>query len=396
MLHPTPARVLHELLRAAATRSTATTRSCRSSSSTACTTGSRRCTSTASASTWAPSSTAAATARRWSSRRSSGASSCPRSSPTRRSSPRPGTPAGSTRSAVSRLALGRMERPLPRRRAPLRARRLRARLDDRDARSPAAWTSTRAAAGGRANSINFITAHDGFTLNDLVAYNDKHNEANGEGNRDGDQRQPQLELRRRGPDRRPGSQRPPRPADQELRRDPASSPRACRCSSPATKSRRTQQGNNNAYCQDNELSWFDWKLVEQNADLFRFFKQMIALRRRHPSLRRTTFLTGRPEPARASKTSAGTGSSSTSPTGTPAARALLAFTLAGDEPLEPDLHVMMNMDDSTARLRRAPRRRLPLDAVRRHGEGVTRRHRRARRRSNRSRASAAPSKDAAS
>ena len=107
---------------------------------------------------------------------------------------------------------------------------------------------------------------------------------------------------------------------------------------------RTQQGNNNAYCQDNEISWFDWGLVEQNADLFRFFKQMISLRRRHPSLCRTAFLTGGLN-RRGEQDIRWHGLELDQPDWGSGARAL-AFTLAGDEPLEPNLHVMINMDDS--------------------------------------------------
>ena len=72
---------------------------------------------------------------------------------------------------------------------------------------------------------------------------------------------------------------------------------------------RTQGGNNNGYCQNNSLSWFDWDLVESNREMFDFVGGMIRLRRRHPSLRRERFLTGTPEPGRACRTSPGTGSS---------------------------------------------------------------------------------------
>ena len=85
-------------------------------------------------------------------------------------------------------------------------------------------------------SINFITAHDGFTLRDLVSYDAKHNEANKEDNRDGDQRQPVVELRRRGPDRRPRRERPPGPPAAQLPHHPAALARASRCCSAATSS----------------------------------------------------------------------------------------------------------------------------------------------------------------
>ena len=107
-------------------------------------------------------------------------------------------------------------------------------------------------------SINFITAHDGFTLADLVSYNDKHNEANQRGQPRRDRRQPLLELRRRGPDRRPGDQRRCAPASS------ATSSRRCMLSQGVPmllggdEFCRTQNGNNNAWCQDNEISWYDW------------------------------------------------------------------------------------------------------------------------------------------
>jgi glycogen operon protein len=107
---------------------------------------------------------------------------------------------------------------------------------------------------------------------------------------------------------------------------------------------RTQHGNNNAYCQDSELSWFDWDLAERNSDLFRFFKQMIALRRRHASLRRSSFLRGQPN-RRGQVDIAWHGLELDQPDWDSGSR-LLAFTLAGEDPLEPDLHVMMNMDSA--------------------------------------------------
>jgi glycogen operon protein len=108
---------------------------------------------------------------------------------------------------------------------------------------------------------------------------------------------------------------------------------------------RTQRGNNNAYCQDSELSWFDWSLADENADLLRFFRRMIALRRQHASLRRHTFLTGRAN-RRGLEDIRWHGLELDRPEWDNPVSRILAFTLAGEEPLEPDLHVMMNMDDS--------------------------------------------------
>ena len=153
--------------------------------------------------------------------------------------------------------------------------------------------------GGRspANSVNFITAHDGFTLYDLVSYNEKHNDANGEGNRDGIDDNLSWNCGAEGETDDPNVN--------ALRERQIKNFAAVLFLSQGVpmfvagdEVGRTQRGNNNAYCQDNELSWFDWTLVESNAELFRFFKQMIALRRGHASLRRRSFFTGGAQPAR--------------------------------------------------------------------------------------------------
>ena len=140
-------------------------------------------------------------------------------------------------------------------------------------------------------SINFVTAHDGFTLRDLVSYNEKHNEANGEDNRDGDRRQPLLEpaAPRGRPTIRPCSPYAPASSGTSSRR--SCSRRACRCCSAGDELGRTQGGNNNAWCQDNEISWFDW--ADADSDLLEFARRVIALRREHPVFRRTSFLSGR-------------------------------------------------------------------------------------------------------
>ena len=142
-------------------------------------------------------------------------------------------------------------------------------------------------------SINFVTAHDGFTLNDLVTYNDKHNEANGEDNRDGDGRQSL-------PGTAAWRDRPTIPVILALRASQMRNflatlflsqgvPMLCAGDEVA----RTQRGNNNAYCQDNEPSWFDWSLDTARRDLLAFTRELIALRRRHPVLRRRHFFQGR-------------------------------------------------------------------------------------------------------
>ncbi len=119
------------------------------------------------------------------------------------------------------------------------------------------------------HSINFITSHDGFTLNDLVSYNWKHNEANGEGNRDGDNNNYSCNYGHEGPTSRRSIE--------ALRVRQIKNMMATNLLSQGVpmivfgdECRRTQQGNNNAYCQDNAISWFDWKLVPRNEALLRF------------------------------------------------------------------------------------------------------------------------------
>jgi glycogen operon protein len=142
-------------------------------------------------------------------------------------------------------------------------------------------------------SINFVTAHDGFTLNDLVSYNEKHNDANGEGGMDGESHNrswnsgvegetddPQV-LGLRARQRRNFlatlllSQGVPMLAHGD-------------------ELGRTQGGNNNVYCQDNEIAWMDWSLAEENADLVDFTSRVIRLRREHPVFRRRRFFEGQP------------------------------------------------------------------------------------------------------
>ena len=143
-------------------------------------------------------------------------------------------------------------------------------------------------------SINFITAHDGFTLRDLVSYNDKHNEANLEDNRDGtdDNRSWNCGVEGETDD----------PEINALRARQQRNFLATLILSQGTpmllggdEFGRTQHGNNNAWCQDNEISWFDWSLLEENAELHEFVKKLIVLRRAHPVFRRRQFLRGTDE-----------------------------------------------------------------------------------------------------
>ena len=138
-------------------------------------------------------------------------------------------------------------------------------------------------------SVNLITVHDGFTLRDLVSYNDKHNEANGENNRDGSTDNRSWNCGAEGPTSDPGilalRARQSRALLTTLLLS-AGIPMLL----GGDELGRTQQGNNNAYCQDNEISWFDW--ARADSDLLAFTRQLIALRRRHPVFRRRRFLSG--------------------------------------------------------------------------------------------------------
>ena len=141
------------------------------------------------------------------------------------------------------------------------------------------------------HSINFITSHDGYTLNDLVSYERKHNSANGEDNRDGDNNNYSANYGIEGPTRRK--------AIVTLRERQAKNLMASLLLSQGVpmiafgdEALRTQRGNNNAYCQDNATAWFDWRLIERNAEMVRFTQALIAFRRSQPNVRRAAFLTG--------------------------------------------------------------------------------------------------------
>lgn len=147
-------------------------------------------------------------------------------------------------------------------------------------------------AGGESplNSVNFVTSHDGFTLNDLVSYARKHNEANGEDNRDG---------MAENFSENNGVEGPSEDAAVEAMRlrqirnmlVTLFASRGVPMLLGGDEFRRTQAGNNNAYCQDNEISWYDWRLVETHAGLVRFVSRLIALRKAHPVLRAERFYT---------------------------------------------------------------------------------------------------------
>jgi glycogen operon protein len=141
-------------------------------------------------------------------------------------------------------------------------------------------------------SINFVTAHDGFTLADLVSYEQKRNEANGEDNRDGTDDNRSWNCGVEGPT--------DDPAINELRRRQQRNFLTTLLVSQGVpmllggdESGRTQRGNNNAWCQDNELSWFDWELDDERLALLEFTRRLLRLRREHSVFRRTRFLEGR-------------------------------------------------------------------------------------------------------
>ncbi len=136
-------------------------------------------------------------------------------------------------------------------------------------------------------SINFVTCHDGFTLNDLVSYNHKHNEANGEDNRDGTDDNLSWNCGVEGPS--------DDPAIEALRNRQVKNAFALELLAAGTpmllmgdEVRRTQRGNNNAYCQDNDISWFDWSLLTQHGDVHRFVKELTAFRQRRDVVGETT------------------------------------------------------------------------------------------------------------
>lgn len=193
------------------------------------------------------------------------------------------------------------------------------------------------------NSINFVTCHDGFTLQDLVSFNEKHNEDNGEQNRDGQDQNHSWNCGAEGLS--------DDPEITALRRRQVRNLVAILFLSQGIpmllagdEVLRSQRGNNNAYCQDNELSWMDWSLLRDNADMLRFTREMIALRQRHPALRRNRYLTGAPGSGQDGLPDiCWYGKELQPPDWDDPQAGLLAFTLAGRVAAEPPLHVIMNM-----------------------------------------------------
>jgi isoamylase len=145
--------------------------------------------------------------------------------------------------------------------------------------------------GGRSplSSINFVTSHDGFPLNDIVTYSYKHNHANGEDNRDGDNNNYSYNFGIEGSE--------VTPYIESIRKKIIKNHLVtlfCSQGVPMLLSgdemRRTQRGNNNAYCQDNDISWINWKFLERNNDIFKFTKRLIQFRKDHPVLRKNHFV----------------------------------------------------------------------------------------------------------
>jgi glycogen operon protein len=143
-------------------------------------------------------------------------------------------------------------------------------------------------------SINFITAHDGFTLADLVSYNEKHNEANLEDNNDGTDDNRSWNCGAEGPTDDP-EVLTLRARQQRNFLTTLFLSQGVPMLVAGDEMGRSQQGNNNAYCQDNEISWLSWDLDERNQSLLGFTQRLIELRHRHPVLRRDTFFAGEPD-----------------------------------------------------------------------------------------------------
>ena len=194
------------------------------------------------------------------------------------------------------------------------------------------------------NSINFITCHDGFTIHDLVSYDEKHNEANGDENRDGSNDNLSWNCGTEGEtDNRDIV---------SLRNRQARNLLAILLLSQGVpmllygdEVMRTQKGNNNAYCQDNEVSWFDWDLSKTNSDMLRFVREMIAFRRRHPCLMHKRFLKGALASGATFPDVTWHGVKLNEPAWGDHNAQVLAFTLGAAGSDEEDLHIILNMSE---------------------------------------------------
>jgi len=192
------------------------------------------------------------------------------------------------------------------------------------------------------NSINFISCHDGFTLHDLVSFNEKHNEGNGEQNRDGNNNVLSWNC---------GTEGETDDSDiLELRRRQAKNFMAILLLSQGIpmlnagdEVLRTQHGNNNVWCQNNELGWFDWTLVETNREMLRFTRLMIAMRKRHASLMHARFLNGMERDGHWFPDITWHGERLNQPSWENPDVRVLACTLGAVDAWEEDLFVIMNM-----------------------------------------------------
>ena len=234
-----------------------------------------------------------------------------------------------------------------------------------------------------ANGVNFITCHDGFTLWDVVSYDRKHNEANAEDNRDGRDDNFSWNSGIEGDT--------DDAAILQLRAQRARNAVALLFLSQGVpmllagdEMLRTQAGNNNAYCQDNELSWLDWSLTPAQRQMLRFTREMIALRKRHPSLRRRRFLE--------SDEIRWYGDTLDTPRWDDPEARVLCFTLLGRDAQEPALHVMINMVGHAARAAAPARAAARVAANRRHDDARARGRRSGRRADARPAVPAAPAR----
>jgi isoamylase len=202
--------------------------------------------------------------------------------------------------------------------------------------------------GGRlpGNSVNFVTCHDGLPLWDLVSYDRKRNLDNGEEGRDGIADDVSWGC---GADGDTSNR-----AVMALRLRQARNHIAILLLSRGVpmllagdELLRTQRGNNNAWCQDNEISWLDWRATGPQADMLRFTRELIALRRRHPSLVANRFFDGKPVPGRGVRDVSWHGALLEEPRWDDRDGRLLRFTIAGLSATEEDLHVVLNASDQT-------------------------------------------------
>ena len=192
------------------------------------------------------------------------------------------------------------------------------------------------------NSINFISCHDGFTLYDMVSYNEKHNEDNGENNRDGCNNSLSWNCGAEG--------ETDKKSILVLRRKQAKNLTAILLLSQGVpmisagdEVLRTQHGNNNVWCQDNELGWFDWSLTQINRDMLRFTRQMIAFRKRHTCLMHTRFMNGLEREGHLFPDITWYANRLTAPVWDDADAQVLACTLGAVDAWEEDLFVIINM-----------------------------------------------------